>query len=255
MKPTTFFNSINQPLCESTLTSLAWRCLSALRSLPGAVRRKLQTLKQYVHPLLLTGLSASRVNLLNLLRNKRHVIGYVLLMVGVGQVFANQIFSDPYSEPHDVCRFLQFTAEQCIKETGWCFVSWFYFLETVRIPIALILWSVAGILFIPIKHSLSFIPFSLFNGAGWTWLFHYSIFTHSYETYHTFPYWQIAAIGLCLGFGIVMSADALVYWEQHKKRGNWQKWPAIYRSSYSQDKKNELYAMADKEYEQVNKMI
>lgn len=219
MKPLTvksFFNLNNHYKCESQLSSGS----PPLRLWPWSFLCRVRILwitktRFVLHPLR-DGLHASLASLWLLLSNKRHIVGLVLLVVGAVQIFAGQIVSDPYSEPHDVCRFLQFTTEQCVKDSGWCYVSWFYYLETVRMPIALIVWSVAGILFIPIRYSLAFIPFALFNAAGWIWLIHYSFFTHSYDTYHMFPYWQIIALGVFLGFGVVMTADHLLYWYNHR---------------------------------------
>jgi hypothetical protein len=202
------------------------------------------------------------VNLLaplsQIIHDRRKLIGLVLLAVGIGSVFAHQFLFDMYEEPHDVCRVLHFSESQCysrITREGWCYMSWFYYYETIRFCVAAIFLTLSGFLFMPKGKGVAIIIFSALHGAAWTGLFHYTLFVESHETYHMLPHWHFIVFGLSLGIGIILSADYFAYWEHHKKRGNWQKWPAIFRSTYSQEEKNKLFEMADKEYEQVNRMI
>lgn len=194
--------------------------------------------------------------LLHLFQSKRHLLGVVLLGAGVIGFFSGSFFN-PMNYDHAPCRVFGL-ADQCYNfstQQGWCFMNWFYYLDTITWAIGLLFWSVAVVLFIPSNYGLAIIPASLLHALAWVKILHVTFFARSYESYHAFPEWQIIAAALGLGFGIVMSADFLLYWENHKKRGNWQKWPAIFRSPLSQEEKNRLYAMADKEYDQVNRMI
>ena len=258
MKPkTVFFQPLTKVKCESTFTLSASRFSLLWARLHGLVRIKLLTsTKKFVTRHILTGRVANLLSLLSLLvSNKRHVVGMVLLGLGVGSTFAHQLLFDMYAEPHDVCAVL---GSQCFNRAageGWCYVSWFWYLDTIKYCVAAIFGAVGLILFVPPKYSLSFIPFSILQAFGWTYLIHFTFFTSSHETINAVPHWSIITIGLALGFGVVMSADALLYWVHHKQRGNWQKWPLIFRSPLSQEEKNKLFALADKEYDQVNRMI
>jgi hypothetical protein len=114
---------------------------------------------------------------------------------------------------------------------------------------------VALILFVPVKYTLSFIPFSMIHAAGWIGLLHYSVTARSFETFHAFPHWTLIVIGLCLGFAIVMSADALLYWENHKKRGNWQRFVGVTEMNLPAEQKEPMYKQLAQEYREINKMI
>lgn len=251
---------LNQPLlrkCANILTQLALCCLSAWLSLPGHVT-KIQSLWNLVQSALLAvraGLSVSQTSLLHLLRNKRHLVGIVLLTVGVGSIYAHQFLFDPYVEPHDVCRLLHFTPEQCVKETGWCYMSWFYYWHTIRFCVAAIFGSVGLILFVPTKYSLSFIPFSILQALGWVGIMHYSLFARSFETYHAIPHWTIIVIGFSLGFAIVMSADYLLYWFNHKALGNWQRFVGVSEMNLPAEVKEPMYKTLAKEFREIQKTI
>lgn len=250
-------NFINQQSlrCESTLRSLVSRPYSAWRYGSAGVRMKWTEVLPSAGRVLLTGLSASRTSLLLLLRNKRHLVGLVLLLLGVVSWFVNQWVSDPITDDHRVCRLLGFTMEQCNKETGWCYTSWFYYLETIRTGVVFVLWSLAGILYVPIKKSVALIPFSLFNAFGWLWIYHFSFEVHSYSTYHLLPEQSIIYAGIALGFAVVISSNYLLYWANHKMRGNHARFVGVARLPMKHAEKEQMYDLLAKEYGEINKMI
>lgn len=242
--------------CESTSTLLAWRFLLEWRRLPGLVRNQLLSHKTLlmIQSVLRQVQVGPAVSLI--IRNKRHLVGIVLLMVSVGAIFAHQFLFDPWVEPHDVCQLLGFTPQQCIKETGWCYVSWFYYWHTIRFYVAAIFGAVALILFVPPKYSLSFIPFSILQAFGWIGLMHFSFFAESFETYHAVPAWDITAIGLALGFAIVMSADYLLYWWNHKALGNWTKFVGVAEmKGVTPEQKATINERLAKDFRQIQKLI
>lgn len=198
-----------------------------------------------------------RFHLQDLSLSKRHVVGIVMLGAGVLGVFASAFF-DPMSYDHAPCKILGLT-NQCFSfetRTGWCFMDWFYYLDSVGIFIGMLFWSVAGIMFVPAKYSLSPVPFSLMHAFAWVKLLHISFFARSYETYHAFPEWQIIIAALALGFGIVMSADFLLYWENHKKRGNWARFVGVTEmEGLTPEQKEPMYQQLAKEYRTIQKSI
>lgn len=250
------FLSYNKPLhkCENTLRSSASRLFLALRFGSAHVRTKSTSTIRSAGQVLLTGLNANLTSLLLLLRNKRHLVGLVLLLVGVAAWYANQCF-DPIADDHRVCRMLGFTLEQCNKETGWCYTSWFYYLETIRTGVVLVLWSIAGILFVPIRKSVALIPFSLFNAFGWVWIYHFSFEVHSYTTYHMLPGSLIIFTGIVLGFAVIISSNYLLYWANHKMRGNHARFVGVARLPMKPEEKEGMYALLEKEYGEITKMI
>lgn len=253
----------NQPhsKCESssegTLILLVLHCYSLLLQGLILVKTKVRSLSlKFVRSVAHVIQHVYLFLRVDLFQNKRHLAGSVMLVAGVLGIYSG-LFFDSFNINHAPCELFGLTS-QCFNfetKSGWCFMNWYYYMDSVDVYIALLFWSVAVVLFIPPKYSLSFIPASLVHAMGWLKILHITFFARSYETYHAFPEWEIIVIALCLGFSIVMSADFLLYWENHKKRGNWQKWPAIYRSSYSQEEKNRMYEIADKEYNEVNRMI
>ncbi len=262
-------NNLN-PLrkCERSLTKSAFtrwvlRCLSSLRQQLGHVRNyQLILLKEAV---LLKARTIQAVKellsqLQSITSNKRHVVGFVLWMVGIGSLFVH-LFFDPYANTHQVCRVLGFDPAQCwngkggAESTGWCYSSWFDYLTQIRFYLALLFWSVALPLLVPTRYSLSFIPASLLHAVGWCWIIHYSFFSHSFQTITAFPDWSIVVIALVLGFSIVIGSDYMLYWENHKKRGNWQRWPAVHKLDIDQQLKNKLFDELTDEYYRINKMI
>ena len=205
-----FFNQ--QPLrkCANILTSSALCCLSLWLSLPGHIGQ------QYA-------LRATQIIRIvyqlrhQLFQSKRHVIGFVLLGAGVLGYFSGSFFN-PMDYDHAPCQVFGLVGQCYSFETrsGWCFMNWFYYLDTITWAIGLLFWSVAAILFIPQKHGLAIIPASLLHALGWVKVLHFTLFARSYETYHAFPDWQIITIALALGFGIVMSANYLIHTYNHR---------------------------------------
>lgn len=257
-----FFNQLIQPLWKNsfqkTLMPWASRCSLVWQSWLGAVKTKARLLSRKSVRWAATVTPAVCLHRpLHFLKTKRHLVGMVMLTAGV-LGFYSSLFFNPLNYNHAPCEVFGLT-DQCFSfetRTGWCFMNWSIYLDAVGWAMGLIFWSVAGLMFVPPKYSLSWIPASVFHAIGWVKLLHISFFARSYETYHALPQWEIIWAAILLGvFGIIMSRDAVNYWENHKKRGNWQKWPAIYRSDFSQEEKNALYAKADKEYDQVHKMI
>jgi hypothetical protein len=207
--------SIKQSLQWERKLSRVWHWLqSCLRGFLYHVRMIAQSQNhKSVIQALLTGLTASRL----MIRNKRQVVGFVMLVVGIASVFAHQFLLDMYAEPHDVCRVLG--SDQCYNRAtreGWCYMSWFYYYETIRFCVAAILLTVAGFLFTPPNKSVSVIFFSALQGAAWAGLFHYTFSVNSHETYHLFPHWHFIIVGLTLGFGVIVSADYVGYIWNHR---------------------------------------
>ena len=222
-----FFNQ--QPLWEGK-SQLRWlpRALSWLDSLRPFISA---TVLQFVPLDIRAGLSA----LTSL--NKRQVVGFVLLMVGIFGIFAHQFFN--HSD----------------RDYSWYYLNWYYFLFTIRPWIVVILWSAGFVLFIPGKYSLSFVPFSLVNATGWCGLIHYSFFVDSNESFHTFPEWSIVIASLCLGLAVIKSLDYLLYWVNHKCRGNHARFAGVAEMNLSPNDKEHMFQLLAKEYREINKMI
>ena len=169
--------------------------------------------------------------------NKRQVVGSVLLVVGVFGIFAHQFFP------------------QSARDYSWYYLNWYYFIFTIRPWLVLILWSAGFILFVPGKYSLSFVPFSLVNATGWGGLMHYSFFVDSNESFHTFPQWSIVIASVCLGFAVIKSLDYLLYWVNHKCRGNHARFAGVAEMNLSPNEKETMFRLLAKEYRDITKMI
>lgn len=205
----------------------------------------------------LTGLGAWVDSLLQLsLQNKRILVGSIMLVLAVGSAFGHQLLFDMYSQPHDVCKVLgSFNCYSQETGTGWCYVSWYWYWDTIRFYVSIIFGSIALVLFVPTKYTLSSIPFSLMQAVGWAYLIHFSFFTYSHETVNAVPSTIVIFIAIALGFAVVMSADALLYWENHKKRGNWQRFVGVTELDIPFEKKEPMYKQLAKEYREIQKMI
>lgn len=231
MKPHShFLKSINQPLrrwssSKDTLMLLVWPCWSLLAQLHGAVKSTLSSLAEAVRQKVQITRVVSQLQsqFRSLTQNKRHTVGVALWMIGVASLFIHLLF-DPYSQEHQVCRVLGFDLSHCwngkggAESTGWCYTSWFDYLTQIRVFIALLFWSVSLPLLVPPKFSLSIIPASIAHAVAWCWILHYSFFSTSYETINAFPHWRLIAVGMALGFSIVMSADYLIHAYNHRVR-------------------------------------
>lgn len=171
------------------------------------------------------------------LSNKRRVVGTVLMMVGIFGIFLHHLF---FSES---------------IRTEWYFTNNYYFYFTIRPYVVSIFWSAAFILFMPAVCNLAWIPFSLWNSIGWCGLIHYSFFVNSNEEFWTFPHWSIIACGVTLGFAIVMTLDALLYWENHKVRGNHTRFVGLAEMDLDPKMKEPMYKSLAKEFRQNQKMI
>ena len=252
-----FFNQQSLRKCESTSTSLASSSLLVwLRWLGHARKTYWNLMRLSVTRPIQTGLTVNLTALLLLLRNRRHVAGLVLMLVGVGSTFAHQLFFDMYAEPHDVCGLLGFTPQQCFSKTAWCYVSWYWYLDTIKFCLAAIFGAVGMILFIPPKYSLSFIPFSILQAAGWSYLIHFTFFTDSHQTINAIPHWSILTIGISLGFGIVLSSKYLIYWWNHKALGNWSRHVGVTEmKDLTPNEKQPIYNSLAKEFRQIQKTI
>lgn len=217
-----FLISVYKPLrkCESTFMLLASQSLSVWRRLRGLVRKHL--LSPLKEAALLKALTIPDVRgLLSLNLNKRHIVGITLWMVGISCLFIHLLF-DPYSMEHQVCRVLGFDPANCwngkggSESTGWCYTSWFDYFVQIRFFVALLFWSVALPLLVPVKKSLCIFIASTFFAIGTGWILHYSFFSTSYQTINAFPEWRLFAIGLALGASVVMSTDYLVHAYNHR---------------------------------------
>lgn len=229
------FLNQNQPLCQNQLNGYSLlRLLLWLRSSIKSIFSQIsQLIHRYAHQVIPDGLTAlAKVE-------KRKVVGCVLLVVGVFGVFSHQLLFN-----------------EADRDYTWYYLNWYYFLFTLRPWIVLTIWSAAFILFIPKKYTLAFIPFSLFNSIGWCGLLHYSFFVDSNESFHTLPAWPIIVAGLVLGFSIVMSLDALLYWYNHKALGNWCRHVGITEmKGLTPEQKEPMYQSLAKEFRQIQKMI
>ena len=242
--------------CESTFISLVSRCSLVWHRWLSLAKEQLLSLKMCLRTLPVPHQVKTGPTVSLIIRNKRHLVGIVMLLMGVGSIFAHQFLFDPWAEPHDVCKILGFTPQQCIKETGWCYLSWFYYWHTIRLCVAAIFGAIGMILFIPTKHSLSFIPFSILQAFGWIGLIHFSFFARSFETYHAFPAWEIIVIGFALGFAIVMSTNYLTYWYNHKALGNWSRYVGVTEmQGLTPEQKEPIYQSLAKEFRQIQKTI
>lgn len=178
-------------------------------------------------------------NGLSVLRsNKRKVVGFVLLMVGVFGIFSHQLFFN-----------------EAVRDHSWYYLNWYYLVFTLRPYIVLLFWSAGFILFIPTQYRLAFIPFSLANSFAWIGLLHYSFFVDSNESFHAFPEWSIIVASVALGFTVIMSLESLAYWLNHKVRGNHSRFVGIAEMDLAPEQKEAVYKSLAKEFREVNKMI
>lgn len=244
---------------KSMFMLLAWRCSLVWVRLPGHVRKMKSLLLKFADRVAQTGRSVNPLSLRQLFRNKRHLIGALALGLGVVVYFAHHFLSDPYIEDHAICPLLGFQPGQCynrVTDLGWCYMSWFYYWDTVNLFVSIILWSVAGFLLVPLNFGgVSVIAFSLFNAFGWVMFIHRSFFTISHETYHMFPSWGVIVLALAFGLGVILSVKNVVFWYQHRDRSNHARWPGVHKLDIDQAMKNKIFDELTEEYYKVKKMM
>lgn len=250
--------------CESTSRTtfmlLVSRCCSYLLLACGHVRNSLLNLAAIARRIMRTFQSASQplLPLILLIRNRRKLTGVILFLVAIASIFFHRLFFNMYEEPHDVCGVIGFSG-QCYNradDTGWCYTSWYWYWYEVKYCIAAIFGSVALVLIIPAERSLSFIISSMLHAWGWMFFLHYTFFSTSHETINAVPSWQIIFIGAALGVGIIMSADHLMYWFNHKALGNWQRFVGVTEmKGLTPEQKEPMYQQLAKDYRDVQKQF
>lgn len=188
----------------------------------------------HAHRVILDGRDALK----ELLNNRRHFIGGVLLVVGVFSILFHQLFLN-----------------EAARDWNWYYVNWYYYYFTIRPYVLLILWSSAFILFTPTKFSLAFIPFSIVQAAGWCMILHYSIFVNSNQSFHEIPNAYCIVIGLSLGFSIIMSLDYLLYRHHHITRNILSSFVGLAEMNAPAESKEEMYKQLAVNYRNKNARI
>jgi hypothetical protein len=211
--------------CENYFKSLFRRC-SLLALLFGRrVQMKARSLSQgSAGWATLITRSVYRLNLLRPFQSKRHLVGLVMVMAG-GIGFYSGLFFDPMVYDHAPCRVFGLT-DQCYNfetKAGWCFISWYIYLDAIGWAILFLFGAIGVLMFIPQKLNKAWIPASILHAIAWTWIIHVSFFARSYQTYRTFDWsieWPLILAAAMLGvFGVMMTNQAVLYWENHKKLG------------------------------------
>jgi hypothetical protein len=183
-------------LCQRKLKSLSLRHLLS-SSLEPSFYSALEAAVAHV----LRGTLSFRVAFQELVSNKRHVVGFSLIVVGCASGMLYHFFNP-----------LAINKE-------WYFLNWYYFLYTIREELAVGLWAVGTFLLLPSKYKLSFIPCGVLLTYSIAYIIHYSFFVDSLESFHSdvlFSMW-VAAGALAIGF--IVSVDYLAYRKYHLKDG------------------------------------
>lgn len=146
---------------------------------------------------------AGRVALTEYFSNNRYLVGFTLGLAGFLVLPLYAFFPE---------------SDRTYYHT-WYFVNWFYFLETIRLWLALILLPAAIYLHTPAKHKSIWVVYCLVLSIGVGGVVHYSFFVYDYNSYHSIN-WLVFLIAPSIGFGFAMATKNLVYRKYHLKDGN-----------------------------------
>lgn len=203
------------------------RSLFSLRSLQVLFTTSPQVLVRLVTPV---GLDAS-IN--EVFANRRFLAGLGFMVVGSISIVFHYLF------------------DEAVRNFNWYYVNWFYFFYTIRVYVLLIFWSLAFFLFTPVKYR-SIIPFSCAQAFGWVNVIHYSFFVTSNSEFHAVPHWSIIVLALSLAFSFSMCISELVYFWEHKRKGNHCRFVGLTEIDIPLEKKELMYKQLAKEFREHN---
>lgn len=181
-------------------------------------------LSSHVRPVLQYGLSAIKAHW----GNKSHVIGDILILLGVVSFFIYLLFPEP---GHDA---------------NWYYGNWFYYFFSVRIYLILIFWGTANYFYTESK-TYKFINYLKLSG-GLVGLTHYSFFVTDDVSYHEFNLWWVIAVCISVGFGIIQSLQHLVYIWEHKAKGNHCRFVGVAEQDLPIQQKDRIFKQLAREY-------
>jgi len=200
-----------------------------MKSKFGVVMDLSQQLSSLVRPALQYGLSATKAHL----ANKAHVIGDILLILGVVSFFFYQIFPEA---GHD---------------NDWYYGNWYYYFFSVRVFLIFIFWGSANYLYSNSK-TYRFANY-LILCSGIVGFAHYSFFVTDDVTYHELPLWWVILFGVAAGFGFIQSLKQLVYIWEHKKKGNHARFVGVAEQDMPEELRDTFLKSLAKEYRELNK--
>jgi hypothetical protein len=170
------------------LWSVLWSAVCSSLQLPILHLRHLLALPAVQH-----GLSA----LDELISNRRLLVGLGLGMVGAGSIFAHLLFPES------------------ARNYNWYYRNNYYLFFTLRPWLAIIFFSTAKFLCVPVKWKSHWVVYGLAVSVGIAGLIHYSFFVNDNISYHSFPVWYVMLFALGAGLGFIKAADYLVYRKSH----------------------------------------
>lgn len=190
-------------------------------------------LSLHAHPAVQRGLLA----LTEFLTNKRHLAGLGFGMVGVGSIFAYQLFSESARNPN------------------WYYINTFYFLFSIRLWLAIIFLSTAKFLCVPTKWKSNWVVYGLAVSVGIAGIMHYSFFVYDDISYHSFPVWYVCLFAVGLGIGFIKATDYLCHRKYHTKDGNTCRMVGIIEMDSPWSEKEATLKLLAKEYRDFNSRI
>jgi hypothetical protein len=184
---------------------------------------------------------AGRVAFEELVTNDRVLSGLGMGMVGFISMFAYLLF------PEGDRSYIE----------SWYFVNWFYYLETIRGPLALIFFSACFHLVAPAKYKSIWIVYALATSTGVCGVIHYSFFVTDFHSYHALPnMWLVILPSFGLGFGFMKAMDYLCYRKYHLKDGNLARIKGIIKApNISAEQKMDILEKLIEERESLNEKI
>lgn len=151
--------------------------------------------------------------------NKRHLVGDIFLLIGVGAIFFHQIF-DPRPWDH-----------------SWYFTNWFFFFEDLMWWMLLLFGSVATLFYWPSKSKSVYIVFTTLHSIGWLVIIHKSFFVTDFTSFHSLPVWDMWIVAASFGIGFILAVDHLAYVWEHKTKGNHKRFVMLAEHKETIDRK------------------
>jgi hypothetical protein len=215
--------------CENTLR----RSLSLFYYLQQWLSQQCLVIHHYVSQVV----HAGRVAFNEYSANRRHLVGAGFGVAGIVSIFLHTAF--PESS----------------RDFTWYYINWFYFIEVLRLWLVICFFSVAFFLHVPTKFKSIWVVFALTFAVGLGGCIHYSFFVDSFESYHSFPVWEVVAISLALGAGFIKSIDYLCYRKYHLKDGTTCRIIGVIEMDMPWDKKEQILKELAQEYRDLNARI
>lgn len=161
-----------------------------------------------------------RASLIEIVSSKRFAVGLTLILIGL------------------LCKYMYLLFDSTVR-SDWYFQGAYWFLWTIRLQLNDILFSIGVFLLFPVKVKLRYVVyFHMFSAVQD--IFHYSIFTKDFETFHQPFMWAVTLIGLMLPVFLLIIADYMCYRKYHLKYGPFATIMGIIQTPVPAEKKIEV---------------